>query len=156
MAIEIEKKYLVSSIPAFVVTHPYKEVLQGYITGEGDSTEVRLRKIDEELFLTIKIGSGVLRNEFEYPVTKEQFSYFWQATAGKRIQKRRYYLEKDDVTIEVDLYSGNLEGLVTAEIEFDNREVCKRFKPLDWMGPEITEKDEYKNKNLALYGLSAH
>lgn len=155
MAIEMEKKYLVPSIPEFVVTLPYKDVLQGYITGEGDSTEVRLRKIEEEFVLTIKIGTGILRNEFEYPITKEQFNYFWQATEGKRIQKRRYYLEKDEGTIEVDLYSGNLEGLVTAEIEFDNREMCERFEPPDWMGPEITEKDEYKNRNLALYGLPA-
>jgi CYTH domain-containing protein len=56
------------------------------------------------------------------------------------------------VTIEVDVYSGALEGLVVAEVEFDDPWGAESYVPPYWFGREVTADSAYKNRSLALHG----
>jgi adenylate cyclase len=149
---EIERKFLVKSLPADLMRYPRKEIAQGYPIVANDGAEVRLRKIGGRYFQTIKSGGGKVRTEVEIEITKEQFDVLWPATEGKRLEKIRYIIPHRGRKIELDVYRGKLAGLLVAEVEFDSAEESERFSPPAWFGKEVTEDKRYKNKNLALYG----
>jgi len=151
---EIERKYLVFNLPDLsnIENKTYK---QGYIF-DFHHDQARLRKTDnskELTQLTIKRGEGEKRSEFEVSLTEAQFEKLWPATAGKRVRKTRYFCPISRHEVEVDVYGGYLDGLVTAEVEFDTRLDAKDFQPPEWFGPNVTEEPEFKNKQLALNGI---
>jgi len=55
--------------------------------------------------------------------------------------------------LDVDVYGGSLEGLITAEIEFDSEQISESFEPPGWIGAEVTGETGYTNKNLATRGI---
>jgi uridine kinase len=150
---EIERKYLVAKLPENLDTYPKKEIVQGYLAIASDGTEVRLRKKGDKYYQTVKIGSGKTRGEFETEITGEQFEKLWQATEGKRIEKIRYEIPQGDNIIELDIYQGDLIGLVSVEVEFKSEFDSEKFSAPEWFGGEVTEDSRYKNKNLALHGI---
>ncbi len=150
---EIEKKFLIESSPENLNTFPHKEIIQGYIAITEDGTEVRLRKKKDKYYQTVKSGSGKIRTENEVEITKEQFDVLWGATVGKRINKTRYEIPDKAGVIELDIYHEDLNGLKTAEIEFNSEEASLDFVPPVWFGKEVTENKAYKNQNLARNGI---
>jgi adenylate cyclase len=128
-----------------------REIAQGYIAVTED-TEVRVRRLGEQCFLTVKRGHGEVRREEEIEISAEQFESLWPLTEGARIEKRRHYVEGDDLTFEVDVFGGDLEGLVVAEVEFGSEEEGSRFEPPGWLGDELTGDDRYESQSLALRG----
>jgi CYTH domain-containing protein len=58
-----------------------------------------------------------------------------------------------DLRIELDVYHGRLNGLHTAEVEFDSSAGAEAFEPPDWFGREVTDEPGFKNKRLATEGL---
>lgn len=67
--------------------------------------------------------------------------------------KTRYQFEENGTRIFVDVYSGNLEGLVVAEVEFASVAEAEAFVPPSWFGQDITSDKRYKNANLAKDGM---
>ena len=149
---EIERKFLVKSLPENLDEFPNKEIIQGYIAITPD-TEVRLRKKGKKYFQTVKIGDGKTRIEAETPITKEQFDKLWLTTEGKRVEKTRYEIPHEDGTIELDVYHGDLDGLLSTEMEFASEKDSNDFTPPEWFGKEVTEDKRYKNQSLALHGI---
>jgi CYTH domain-containing protein len=150
---EIERKFLVDRIPDAVQVARNAEIVQGYLTSESQGAEVRLRRKGRKFYATVKSVGSLTRAEYEIELTEAQFDVLWPATEGRRVEKTRYELDHRDLVIEVDIYRGQLAGLVTAEVEFAQVEQSEAFAPPDWLGTEITEDARYKNKNLALHGL---
>lgn len=152
---EIERKFLVKSLPENLEQYSSKEITQGYIAVSEDGTEIRLRKKGDKHFQTVKSGGGKVRTEVEIEITKEQFDSLWGTTEGKRIEKIRYVIPHEGAKIELDVYHGKLEGLTTVEVEFDSVEASDGFDPPEWFGREVTEDRKYKNQSLAIYGIPA-
>ena len=150
---EIERKFLVASLPENLDNYRHEEVIQGYIVISRDGTEVRLRKKGDKYFQTVKSGGGKVRAEYEIEISKEQYEGLWQTTEGKRIEKTRYKIPHDGAVIELDVYGGNLNGLVTAEVEFSSEEASGKFVSPLWFGEEATDDKRYKNQSLAIHGL---
>lgn len=150
---EIERKFLVKSIPNNLDQYPRQEINQGYIAVSDDGTEVRLRKEGDKYFQTIKSGGGEIRAEIEIEITEEQFNSLWQTTEGKRLEKVRYRIPHGDRVIELDTYHGLLEGLISAEIEFDSPESSDQFIPPEWFGSDVSKDKRYKNQSLAFRGF---
>ncbi len=150
---EIERKFLVDKLPFDISELPHKEIKQGYIVYAEDGTEVRLRKIGDQFFITVKSGADMVRNETEVELSFEQFEQLWHLTRGKRVEKKRYYYNYNNKVIEIDFYEGFLEGLNTAEIEFESEAEAKNFSLPAWFGKELTHDKRYKNIVLAQFGL---
>jgi adenylate cyclase len=149
-AVEVERKFLVSDPPDLDGTRA-DEIEQGYLAIGADG-EVRLRRKGERLLLTAKRGSGISREEAEVEVPPESYDELWPLTEGRRLHKRRYVIPHDDLKIEVDVYEGELEGLIVAEIEFASEEEAGRFEPPEWIGQEVTGDERYLNETLATEG----
>jgi CYTH domain-containing protein len=146
---EIERKFLVCELPQDLGAFPSTEISQGYLVSTDDGLQVRLRKKSAQYSLTYKRGLGNVREEREVALTSEQFSTLWPATEGKRLTKTRYEIPFGDRVVEIDIYSGKHDGLVVAEVEFDDEESAINFQPPDWLGEDVTGDPRYSNQLLA-------
>src|SRR5262249_35548228 len=115
---EIERKYLLSGLPAGVTQYRSEEIDQGYIPGLKVRERVRrIRDGSSVSYLrTIKLGSGVERFEFEEETTEAFFAAVWPLTAGHRVHKRRYRVPVEDGEWEIDEFLDRTD-LVLAEYE---------------------------------------
>lgn len=152
MTNEIERKFLVKEMPGNLEKYPASDISQGYLAVTEDGTEIRLRRIGDCYFETVKSGKGLERRETEAEIGSEAYDKLWPLTAGRRLEKTRYDIPCGGHVIELDVYSGTLEGLIVAEVEFESVEESKRFTPPAWLGREVTDDSRYRNRNLALYG----
>jgi adenylate cyclase len=151
--IEIERKFLVAEPPADLGRWPSTALEQGYLAITDDRPEVRIRRADGQAWLTVKSGGGRVRVEEEIVIDAERFERLWPLTEGLRIEKRRYEIDASDgLVIELDVYTGHLDGLVVAEVEFDSEEAAEAFAPPGWLGEDVTEDLRYKNQRLARDG----
>ena len=146
---EIERKFLVRKLPEQLAEFPHAEISQGYLVSLDDGLQVRLRKSNESYSLTYKRGIGNVREEREVELTLIQFDALWPATEGKRLEKTRYDIPLGDCVVEIDVYGGRHNGLVVAEVEFDDEESAKNFQPPDWLGDDVTGDPRYSNQLLA-------
>jgi adenylate cyclase len=152
MPSEIEVKYLVKQPLRSLDGYRYESIRQGYIVALQNENTVRIRLKGDRYYLTIK-GVGMMsRREVELELAREQFEELWPLTEGRRIEKTRYYIDWPPHLIELDLFEGNLKGLVMAEVEFDTEEDVEQFVPPDWFDREVTWDSRYQNSNLAKLG----
>jgi CYTH domain-containing protein len=151
MAVEIERKFLVTDPPAPDVLGAGTSYRQGYLAGEGD-VETRIRIAADEAWFTVKAGGGVSRVEVELPVAVDEAEALWPHTAGRRLEKVRHRVPVAGGVAEVDRYGGPLEGLWTVEVEFASVDDAAAFSPPDWFGPELTDLDGWSNGALARRG----
>lgn len=151
---EIERKWLVKSLHQIKPISAHN-ILQGYIINNKNES-VRIRQTsdqhclrDFEYFLTIKSGSGIVRNETEINLTSDQFDSLFPLTKGSRIYKNRSLVELDNHLIaEVDIFSDQ-NGLVMVEVEFPSLESAEAFIAPDWFGEDVTHDEKYINARLA-------
>lgn len=149
---EIERKWVRDAPPGGLADHPSRRVEQGYVALDGNA-EVRVRRAGETRTLTIKSGAGMVRVEEELRLTAEQFDGLWALTEGRRVVKTRYLVPLDDgLTAEVDVYEGELDGLLTAEVEFASEEASAAYDPPAWLGRDVTGDKRYANRALAVDG----
>jgi CYTH domain-containing protein len=144
---EIERKFLLAEMPSLADAGSVR-LRQGYLA-TGSHSEVRLREADGAYRLTVKSGSGMVREEREIVLEEAQFEALWPATEGRRIEKRRVTLPAGSLRYEIDLYDGPLEGLAVVEVEFPSLEEANAFNPPAWFGAEVTDDPAYKNATLA-------
>jgi adenylate cyclase len=147
---EVERKFLLPEAPHLDGTQS-EEIEQGYLA-TGSDGEVRLRRKGERLLLTAKRGEGLARDEAEVELAGDAFERLWPLTEGRRLHKRRHVIPEGDLTIEVDVYEGDLDGLVVAEIEFPTEEAARAFEPPGWFGEDVTGDERYLNETLATRG----
>jgi CYTH domain-containing protein len=151
---EIERKFLVDGeLPPDLDDRPCEPISQGYISIDRDGTEVRLRAKGGRHTLGVKSGPSRTRVEEEIEVDERCFGSLWPLTEGRRIEKRRFAIPADDgLSIELDVYDGDLSGLVTAEVEFSSERDADAFEPPSWLGSDVTGDARYSNQSLAEHG----
>jgi len=149
--VEIERKFLVAQLPTGLLSAPSAHLRQGYLLVAPDGS-ARLRDADGACTLTVKSGSGLVRAEYEIAITRDQFGALWPATAGGRLEKRRYRMPADDLTFEIDVFEGDLDGLKLVEVEFLSEAAASAFVPPAWFGTEVTDDPAYTNASLATRG----
>ena len=146
MPIEIERKFLVETIPSHQISRSMI-VKQGYIVND-DRQVVRVRSMDNDHFLTIKSNTrGLSRLEFEYQIPKDDALDMLKYFCGPRIiEKPRHYIKTRNHTWEVDEFHGRNEGLIVAEIELESED--EQFDIPEWGGKEVSDDPRYYNINL--------
>ncbi len=148
---ETERKFLINKIPFDLSKFEKRHIQQGYIS---TSPTIRVRKMDDEYFLTVKGSGNVSHDEFEINITKEKFNHLWEKVEFNKIHKSRYLIPlENDLVAELDEYFGQLEGLLTVEVEFPSVEAANNFIPPSWFGKDVTEDSRYKNSSLSSRGL---
>ncbi len=145
---EIERKFLVLSDDYKKQATAQFAIAQGYLNTHPDRT-VRVRIKGNKAFLTIKgIGnqSGTTRFEWEKEIEVNEARELLALCEEGMIDKIRYEVPLDEFTYEVDEFKGDNEGLVIAEIELSDEH--QKFPKPEWLGQEVTGKNEYYNAYL--------
>ena len=129
---EIERKFLLKPCSPKRFLHSAdleyrKYFMQQYYLPEQEEGYIRYRRRDKQFFKTIKSGEGMVREESEYPVTKEEFDKHLENHVGKIIEKKRFVFTYKGLTYELDRFLGPLKGLCYLEIEFDDEESAEEF-----------------------------
>lgn len=152
---EIERKFLVKVIPEKLNKYSKSEIEQSYISTDP---VIRLRKSDKNFYLTIKGKGHMCREEFEMELNERQYKDLMEKVNKERIiTKERFYIPLyKKYVAELDVYHGYLEGLLTVEVEFSEKDESGNFLIPDWFGAEVTYEKVYKNNELYLNGLPKH
>ncbi len=159
--IERERRYLLEGLPQLPLD--YHMISQGYFfADEPGADSLRIRKKESffagqpskttyELTKKFQLEAGRygLAKEYTIPISTQEFALLWPL-APHQLEKKRYELPlADNLTAEIDLFAGRLDGYQIVEVEFVDEETSKRFTPPNWFGREITDNDWATNSIYA-------
>ncbi len=172
---EIERKFLVKTLPPDLSRFEAKHITQGYISTDPviriRHTSVSAQKAasaaspdhqftgsapertapSDRYTLTVKGRGLMVREELNLPLTKEAFDRLKAKVEGRVIGKTRYLipLDQSDLVCELDVFEGALSPLVLAEVEFASEEEAAAFTPPEWFGEDVTGDPRYQNASMA-------
>lgn len=149
---ELRRTFLLDGLPETLKkSHRHLQITDNYI----ENTRLRLRKIrapetKELSYIMQKIFSvtekkGLLKiaeiylNEGEY----DAFKIF----QGREIRKNRYFFESKGKIMEIDIFLGDLQGLIISKLVFDESEL-EDFEVKPFIIAEITENPVFYGENL--------
>jgi len=144
VAIEIERKYLVINDDWRKGADQGTLFRQGYMVGSKRAS-VRVRIEGNKANLNIKSATlGIRRSEYEYAIPLADAEEMLENLCQKPlIEKRRYLVPHANHRWEVDLFCGDNEGLIVAEVEL--RDENEAVELPNWIGQEVSNEARYYN-----------
>lgn len=148
MAIEIERKFLVFKdlLPPL---NDGQYFIQGYLSLDP---QVRYRMIGDKVIIAIKTNESgsVGRNEWEFTNSLDQTERdkLKLLAIRKPIEKIRYKIPYEGLIWEIDVYQGDNEGLISAEVELPSVDYLIVFPKWIDNESEIGGDPKYQNANL--------
>lgn len=144
MAKEIERKFLVLNDQWRDLVKKQDYYRQGYLN-DAIQCSVRVRVANDQAYLNIKSATlGIERNEYEYPIPMADATEMLERfSLGPVIEKTRYFVDIGKHTWEIDVFEGDNQGLVVAEIELANE--SEAFDKPAWIGEEVSDDPRYYN-----------
>ena len=144
---EIERKFLIKQLPGNLSDYSSHLIEQGYLCTQP---VLRIRRQDDSYIFTYKSKGMLAREEYNLPLTAESYQHLKSKVDGNLISKRRYLIPLNEhLTVELDVFSGMLEGLMFAEVEFSSEEEANAFIAPDWLGLDVTFDKRYHNSYLS-------
>lgn len=161
---EIERKYAVKYIPKDFKIEKIIYIKQAFMYRDK-LTIIRIRDIKEKFptnnkkyIYTLKTKGEIEHNkdykiaenyEIENEISEEEFEKLIKNKISNITEKTRIIVPiENNLKVEIDVYHDYLEGLLTAEIEFQNEELATNFNKPDWLGEELGFK-KLSNRKLA-------
>jgi hypothetical protein len=147
--VEIERKFLVLSDDFIKVTFSKKRIVQGYLSTVPERT-VRVRIKADKGYITIKgksTNGGTTRLEWEREISLADAEAILSICQSGTIAKVRHEVKVGNHIYEVDVFSGENEGLIMAEIELLREDEI--FEKPNWLGQEVTNDERYYNAYLS-------
>ncbi len=151
MAIEIERKFIVTDDSYKAMAFQSDRIAQGYICREGgNSARVRVR--GDKGYITIKgpsLDGGLSRFEWEKEIPATEALELLRLCHDGIIDKIRHLVKWGEHVFEVDEFFGDNEGLVVAEVELDDAN--EDFEKPGFIGREVTGDKRYYNSRLTRF-----
>lgn len=142
--LELERTYLAKYLPNDLKNSPSKEIVDIYFPKNSPHASLRLRKSGDTYVITKKTkinpdtSSMYLENSIS--LSKEEFEAL-EAVGGNKIIKTRYYYPYNNQIAEIDIFAGELHGLVLVDFEFSNEADLNNFVMPDFCLAEVTEEE---------------
>lgn len=144
---EIERKFLVKTIPDNLSDYNCHEIEQAYLCTKP---VIRVRRDNDDYYLTYKGSGKMIREEYNLPLDKASYEHLLSKADGNIITKKRYEIPtKNNLTIELDIFEGIFSGTVIAEVEFSSIEEADSYTPEDWFDSDVTNDSRYHNSNMS-------
>lgn len=153
---EIERKYLVASLPENLEQYPHVEIEQGYLC---TSPTLRIRKAGDVFWLTVKEhlrtdSTAIHNREEEFRLSEDKYMNLRAKCDGHLVSKTRYKIPLpssagESLMAELDVFHGVHEGLCLVEVEFPSTIAADHFDAPSWFGSDVSERPEYRNSFLA-------
>ncbi len=149
---EIERKFLLRSVPPRALEREGVRIAQGWLPGERLRERLRRSVYPDgrvEWTRTVKVGVGIARVELEEPTDPRLFETLWPLTAAARVEKVRHTVRDGAFTWEVDVFLDR--ELVLAEVELPSADTLVTLP--EWLAPHVvrdaTGEAAFVNANLA-------
>ena len=153
--VERERRYLLEDLPEGLTrAEHHLQITDNYITG----TRLRIRKVRDPrtnkwvVKFTQKyaphprdLSRTIITNLYLNATEAETLSIF----AANEIRKNRYYYEFEGRRFSVDMFLGDLFGLVLAEISFDTDEELDRFAIPSFAIADVTNLEMFSGGRLS-------
>jgi len=144
--LEIERKYLLKTMDwKDEIIQSITNIKQAYLF-EDHEKSVRIRVRSDKAFLTIKMGRGLTRNEYEYSISVMDAKEMIAKAELRCLEKIRYVVNHKNNLWEIDVFQGKYDGLVLAEIELASPD--EQVELPSWIGEEVTDNPAYLNVEL--------
>ncbi|MCR5625233.1 MAG: adenylate cyclase [Lachnospiraceae bacterium] len=162
---EIERKYLVKNIPDDLDKYEKRVIEQGYLCS-SPTVRIRMAKVykakspeplTKYIFTfksPVKLNTTARVNkEIEEEISEEGYMHLRNKCDNNLVRKTRYLIPLDEIhTAELDIFEGDLEGLVIVEVEFRDEKASEEFKAPDWFGEDVSRDRRYTNTWLSANG----
>jgi len=151
-SLEIERKFLLKSIPDLNTCIASHDIEQFYLLNDGlEKSSVRIRKYDNLFFFTFKKGGGLSKVEIEFEISKENYFDFEKIIISKNIiKKTRFEYDLGSGLIaEIDFFSGKFKDYLVCEVEFLTEKDAHDFIPPEWFGEDVSGDKRYGNIYMA-------
>lgn len=153
--IERERRYLLSDLPEGLTrADPHLQITDNYITG----TRLRIRKVRDPktnkwvVKFTQKfapdpedLSRTIITNTYLNAVEAETLAIF----ASNEIRKNRYRFEFEGRQFSIDMFLGDLFGLVLAEASFDNDQELGNFAMPAFAFADVTNHELFSGGRLS-------
>lgn len=149
---EIERKFLLKSIPENLENYEHYDIEQAYIFV---TPTLRVRKKTSKdnvtYILTVKNSGMMAHDEFETEIDEESYTeLLTKRTTPNVISKTRYLIPLNkNLTLELDIFKGAFEGLVMGEVEFKTEAKAKAFVPPEFFSDEVTFDKRFHNSAMS-------
>lgn len=144
---EIERKYLIKTLPDNLDSFHCRILEQGYL---NTNPVVRIRRDNDKYELTYKSSGLMARQEYNLPLDQESYEHMLTKIDGRLIQKKRYMIPLNpELTAELDIFEGSLAPLMLVEVEFPTEEAANTFTAPEWFGEDVTFSGKYHNSYLS-------
>lgn len=166
---EIERKFTLRRLPDGLDSYVCLHMEQAYLCTDP---VIRIRKENDNYYLTYK-GKGLLaREEANLPLHEEAYAHLLKKADGLVIQKDRYLIPIENpsfdmdalakagiyeipdhlrLKIELDIFKSP-SGLIMAEVEFPSIELANAYQMPDWFEKDVTDDKAYHNSNMSKGG----
>jgi CYTH domain-containing protein len=152
--LERERRYLLQDLPEGLTrASPHVQITDNYITG----TRLRLRKVRNPLTnkWTVKFTQKFAINSKDLSRTLITNTYLNAQEAeilsvfeANEIRKNRYPFEYEGRTFGIDMFLGDLFGLVLAEVSFDTDQELQSFSKPQFALVEVTNNELFSGGKL--------
>jgi len=153
--IERERRYLLQDLPEGLSRADHHlQITDNYISG----TRLRLRKVRDpktnkwvvkftQKFApdTDDLSRTTITNTYLNPIEADTLAIF----EANEIRKNRYHFEFEGRQFSVDMFLGDLFGLVLAEVSFDNDDELENFSLPPFALAEVTNNELFSGGRLS-------
>jgi CYTH domain-containing protein len=153
--VERERRYLLPDLPEGLTrASPHVQITDNYVTG----TRLRLRKVREPqtnkwtVKLTQKFAPDsqdssrtIITNIYLNALEAEVFGMFQE----NEIRKNRYPFEFDGRKFSIDMFLGELFGLVLAEVSFETDDELNSYPQPPFAVAEVTKNELFTGGKLS-------
>ena len=144
---EIERKFIPIQLPENLNSFQHHQIEQAYL---NTAPVVRIRRQDDEYFLTYKGGGMMAREEYNLPLNQKSYYHLLEKADGNIITKTRFLIPiGNNLTAELDIFEGKFLGMQLVEVEFESIEQAHTFQPPEWFGEDVTHDKHYHNSYLS-------
>ena len=152
--VERERRYLLRDLPSGLArTDPHRQITDNYITG----TRLRIRKVRDPKTnkWTVKftqkfaldaadLSRTVITNIYLNAIEAETLAVF----EANEIRKNRYYFDFEGRRFSIDMFLGDLLGLVLAETSFESDEEMAAFPKPPFALADVTNNEIFTGGRL--------
>ncbi len=149
---EIELTYLARELPKALLDVIPQRLTDRYIPDNSTFSVLRLRRKDYEYELTKKVpvkkGDYSSHTEHTIPIDTDEFEVL-KKTSNRIVDKNRFTIIIDAYSAEVDVFLGELAGLVLIDFEFTSEAEKNRFRPPHFCLADVTQEQFVLGGQLA-------
>lgn len=143
---EIERKFTIKKLPDNLNEYSFHIIEQAYL---NTAPVIRVRRQDNDYYLTYKGGGMLAREEYNLPLDKQSYEHLLSKADGNIISKKRYLIPLPPYTIELDVFAAPFAPLIMAEVEFPSEEAAGIFTPPEWFDQDVTFNPAFHNSNMS-------